>query len=320
MSKIIYGGQTFERAEEESVLDCLLAAGVDAPYSCRSGLCQTCMMRVVSGTIPPSAQTGLQDVYIAQNYFLPCSCYPEGDLEIIDAGDLGKLQAQVTAVERLGGGDILGIRLEPQTAFDYRAGQFIRFYRDEHLARSYSLASVPALDGDLSLHVRLVPDGAMTGWMAEHLKAGDVVTISEASGECFYTPNKPEQNLLLVGTGSGLAPLYGIIRDALHSGHRGNIRLYHGSVSADGFYMDAPLRELERAYPNFKYVPCVSGDGFLPDHARRGMVLDVALAEHEKLSGWRVFLCGHPAMVKSGMQKTFLAGASLSEILADPFV
>jgi NAD(P)H-flavin reductase len=49
------------------------------------------------------------------------------------------------------------------------------------------------------------------------------------------------------------------------------------------------------------------------------MVLDVALNENPDLSGWRVFLCGHPEMVKSAQQKTFFAGASMRDIFADPF-
>lgn len=316
MPKVIYGGRAFERGDE-SVLDCLTAAGVDVPSSCHSGVCQTCMMRAVSGTVPERAQAGLKETLAAQNYFLPCVCFPEGDLEVAEAGDAGRVEARVTAVEPLGG-DILGVRLRPPASFDYRAGQFIRFFRDERTARSYSLASVPALDDELGLHVRKVPNGQVSGWMAEHLKAGDVVTISEASGNCFYMPGRPAQDILLVGTGSGLAPLYGIVRDALHRGHRGGIRLYHGSVSAQGLYLDGPLRELERAHPNFRYVPCVSGDD-VPADARRGMVLDAALADHPDLAGWRVFLCGHPEMVKSGMHKAFLAGASMGEIHADPF-
>jgi ferredoxin-NADP reductase len=154
--------------------------------------------------------------------------------------------------------------------------------------------------------------------MAEHLKVGDTVTISEASGDCLYAPGKPEQNILLIGTGSGLAPLYGIVRDALHNGHRGAIHLYHGCALADGLYMDEALRNLTRAHPNFNYFPCVSRDE-APTGARRGRALDIVLSDLPDLTGWRVFLCGHPGMVKSGTQKTFLAGASMSEIHADPF-
>ncbi|MDR0481437.1 MAG: 2Fe-2S iron-sulfur cluster binding domain-containing protein [Gallionellaceae bacterium] len=317
MPKITYEGKAYE-CGEGSVLDCLTSQGIPVPFSCRSGTCQTCMMRAVSGTVPERAQAGLKDTLAAQHYFLACVCHPENDLEVTLAGDALKVEAEVTSVELLCK-DILGVRLKPQKPFAYRAGQFIHFYRDATTVRNYSLATVPELDDDLCLHVRRVPNGVVSGWMFDHLKAGDAVTISEAAGNCFYTSGKPEQDILLVGTGSGLAPLYGIIRDALHQGHRGGIHLYHGSVTADGLYLYQALRKLAQDHANFSYVPCISGEDALPEGAQRGMVLDIALQDHAKLNGWRVFLCGHPEMVKTGQKKTFFAGASMSEIYVDAF-
>ncbi|HUW00129.1 MAG TPA: 2Fe-2S iron-sulfur cluster-binding protein [Gallionella sp.] len=317
MAKVVCGGQSYE-CGESSVLDCLTARGVPVPSSCHSGVCQTCLMRAVHGEVPGKAQAGLKPTLVAQNYFMACSCYPEQDIEVVlpEAG-MGKLEARVTSVEYLNA-DILGIRLKPARSFEYRAGQFINLFKDETTARCYSLASVPALGEELFLNVRKVPSGLVSGWVFENLKAGDGITISEATGDCFYVPGNPEQNILLIATGSGLAPLYGIIRDALSSGHRGKLSLYHGSYNPEGFYLVDELRKLARTYPNFGYVPCVS-DGDAPLGYAPGMVLDVALADNPDLSGWRVFLCGNPDMVNAAKKQTFFAGASMREIHADPF-
>ncbi len=317
MSKVVYGGQSYE-CGESSVLDCLTAHGVAIPSSCRSGVCQTCLMRVVEGEVPDKAKAGLKPTFAAQNYFLACSCYPEKNIEVVlpDAG-LGKLDAQVTGVEYLNA-DILGIRLNPSRPFEYKAGQFINLFKDATTARCYSLASVPALGEALFLNVRKVPGGLVSAWLFADLKAGDTLTISEAAGECFYVSGQPEQNILLIATGSGLAPLYGIIRDALLHGHTGRLSLYHGSYNADGFYLVEELRKLAREYPNFTYMPCIS-DGEVPAGYAGGMVLDVALADHPDLTGWRVFLCGNPNMVNAAKQQTFFAGASMRDIFADPF-
>jgi ferredoxin-NADP reductase len=276
------------------------------------------MMQAVSGNIPEKAKAGLTDTLVAQNYFLPCVCHPQDDIEVAlyDSG-MGKLQAQITCVEYLNA-DILGIRIKPSHPFDYKAGQFINFFKDETTARSYSLASVPAFEDELFINVRKVPNGLVSGWIFDNLKVGDTVTISEAAGDCFYVPGNPEQNILLIGTGSGLAPLYGIIRDALRNGHKGKISLYHGSYNTDGFYLVEDLRKLAQVHANFSYVPCVS-EGEAPQGYALGMVLDVALNDNPDLTGWRVFLCGNPNMVKSAQQQTFFAGASMREIFADPF-
>ena len=317
MAKVAYGGQSYE-CGENSVLDCLIAHGVPVPSSCHSGICQSCLMRAVKGKVPEKAKAGLKLTLAAQNYFMACSCYPEHDIEVVlpEAG-MGKLSAKVTKVEFLNA-DILGIRLKPSRLFEYKAGQFISLYKDETTARCYSLASVPELSEELFLNVRKVPGGLVSGWVFAKLKAGDEVTISEATGDCFYVPGNPEQNILLIATGCGLAPLYGIIRDALVHGHQGKLSLYHGSYDTGGFYLIEELRKLAQTHTNFSYVPCVS-EGEASAGYAQGMVLDVALAEHPDLSGWGVFLCGNPDMVNMAKRQTFFAGASMSEIHVDPF-
>ncbi len=317
MPKVTYGGQSFD-CGENSVLECLTAQGVAVPNACRSGVCQTCMMQAVEGKVPKQAQAGIKPTLAAQNYFLACVCHPQEDIKVVLPEDkIARIEAKVSALERLNA-EVLGIRLKPVRPFSYKAGQFIKFFKDEATYRCYSLASVPGLDDDLHLNVRKIPGGLVSGWISESLRPGDAVTISEPSGDCFYIPDKIEQDILLVGTGSGLAPLYGIIRDALASGHRGCIKLYHGNHTAAGFYQIEQLRQLEESYSNFRYIPCVSAENAGGIYAQ-GMVLDVALGENPSLSGWRVFLCGNPDMVNAAKREVFLAGAAINEIYADPF-
>lgn len=317
MPKIIYGGQSFE-CGDDSVLECLTAQGVSIPHACRSGVCHTCMMQAVQGTVPGEAQAGIKPTLAAQNYFLACTCHPQEDIEIVlPESSRSTLEATVSGIEYLNA-DILGIRLKPSRPFSYKAGQFINFHKDATTSRCYSLASVPALDDDLLLNVRRIPGGLVSGWISESLKVGDTVMVSEATGDCFYVPGKAEQNILLIGTGSGLAPLYGIIRDALQNGHAGQIWLYHGSYNASGFYLVEELRKLARTHANFRYIPCVS-EGVAQDGYAQGMVLDVALRDNPSLSGWRVFLCGNPDMVNAAKREAYLSGAAINDIFADPF-
>jgi len=275
-------------------------------------------MQAVKGAVPATAQAGLKPTLAAQNYFLACSCIPQEDIEVVlPEKSMTRLAARVSSVEYLNA-DILGIKINPPRPFEYKAGQFINLFKDDATARCYSLASVPTLDDELMLHVRRVPGGLVSGWIFDSLRAGDTITISAATGDCFYVPGNPAQNMLLIGTGSGLAPLYGIVRDALLNGHTGKISLYHGSYNKDGLYLVEELRKLAAGNANFSYVPCVS-DGVAPAGYAQGVVLDVALAENPDLSGWRVFLCGNPDMVNAAKKASFFAGASMRDIFADPF-
>ena len=84
----------------------------------------------------------------------------------------------------------------------------------------------------------------MSGWFHDDAHIGERVSVLGPSGDCFYVPGKEEQPLLLVGTGTGLAPLYGILRDALRHGHRGPIHLFHGALHKGGLYLVEELRRL----------------------------------------------------------------------------
>ncbi len=318
MVAICHEQQRYALAPGQSVLDGLLEGGVPIPHACRNGVCQTCLMRAVEGTPPPAAQKDLPPTLTLRNYFLACVCHPTEDLTVaLPAEAETTIPATVRKLKRLND-EILEISLEAHASMDYRPGQFVHLFRDRELGRSYSIASVPAHEEHLKVHVRRLPKGRVSGWIHEQLRVGQTVELRGPSGNCFYVPGKPEQPLLFIGTGSGLAPLFGIIRDALHRGHTGPLRLYHGSRDIQGLYLAGELRDLARDYSQFDYVPCLSGPEVSAHHAA-GRAHDVALAEIPELKGWRVYLCGHPEMVQQAQMRAFLAGASLQEIHADAF-
>ena len=319
MPSITFNGQLYQCKEHESVLDCLTAHGVTIPSSCHAGLCQTCLMVAVKGKVPASAQFGLRSALATQQYFLACMCYPDEDIEIaLSKIDSGTLSATVVAISPLNS-EVLSLKLQAETQLNYRAGQFINLYKEDAISRSYSLASVPEVDEHLHFHIRKLPGGQVSQWVHQELKLGDRIKISEAKGDCFYSPDFPEQNLLLIATGTGLAPLFGIVRDALRHSHKGAIKLYHGSSSVESIYLTAELKELASMHKNFVYTQCISSTaattGFIAGRAH-----DIALKENTELSGWRVFLCGHPEMVSSSKKQAYLAGAALNNIYADPFI
>lgn len=320
MVTIRYTKDNFELGENQSVLECLTSRGVPVPFSCRSGACQTCLMRATGGTPPEISQQGLKDSLKLQNYFLACVCHPTSDLDVALPDDKD-IQAAVPATVKslkLLNSEIMHVTLECHVPIDYRAGQFINLFQDPSLGRSYSLASVPHEDDHLHLHVRRLPQGRVSGWIHEELRPGETVEVRGPAGDCFYTPGNAEQGMVLIGTGSGLAPLYGIIRDALSQGHTGPIRLFHGSRDLNGVYLTEELHDLAKQYVNFDYVPCLSG-GDVPHGFAAGRAHDVAFQQIPDLKNWRLFLCGHPEMVKTAKKKAFLAGASMKDIYADAF-
>lgn len=60
-----------------SLLEAALAAGVDAPFACKAGVCSTCRGRVLEGEVEMIANHALEDYEVRQGYVLTCQSYPQ---------------------------------------------------------------------------------------------------------------------------------------------------------------------------------------------------------------------------------------------------
>lgn len=317
MAAIVFEGRSVALREGETVLDALLGSGELVAHSCKAGSCGSCLLRAVDGAIPARAQSGLKESWKTQGYFLACVCRPEEDLKVTRVGADAQLGATITALHRLSD-NVIQVRLHCDSPMVFRAGQYVSVIREGGLSRSYSIASLPDQE-DLELHVRRIAGGRMSGWFHDEAAAGDRVSVLGPSGECFYVPGREDQPLLLVGTGTGLAPLYGILRDALRHNHRGPVHLFHGAVHPRGLYLVDELRHLAAVHPHVEYTATVlqDGDG---GEVEVGAIDQVVLKRFPKLTGYRGFVCGDPGLVQTLKKKLFLSGMASRDIYADAFL
>jgi NAD(P)H-flavin reductase/ferredoxin len=318
MQRITMGDAIFLCQPDETVLQTLLRENIPVPFGCQQGACQACLMRSLDNPPPESAQLGLKDTLQKQNYFLACICHPEQDMNIALPNQQGAMMVADVVKKQLLTPDIIQLVLKYQPPFNFFAGQFVNLQRPDGLMRSYSIANIQLAQNSLEFHIRRLPNGQFSSWVHDELVLGDQLSVTPAQGACHYLPGRAEQALMLVGTGSGLAPLYGIITDALAQGHSGPIHLYHGSRDLNGLYLIDEMRELADKFDNFHYTPCLSGLDIAPDHVK-GRANDLALASVASLKGWRIFLCGHPEMVNQTKRMAFIKGASIADIYVDAF-
>ena len=272
--------------------------------------------------MPPGSQGGLRETLRDQGYFLACQAVPTEDLRL--RGSAGPEWRTTVIEEReLLSESVLRLRLRTPKEWHYHPGQYlelrcpagVRGPSDAPAARSYSIASLPA-DGTLELHVRAVPHGLVSVWLHAQ-PAGTELSIRGPFGQCYYLPDPEDRDLLLVGTGTGLAPLLGIARDAAKQGHRGSIRLIHGGVDPTGLYLRSELETLASPLENWHLHFCVLRDAGANE--LEGALDQVTLELAGDLSKKRAFLCGDEAIVRTLRRTLFLHGLPSSEIFADPF-
>ncbi|MCB9606774.1 MAG: 2Fe-2S iron-sulfur cluster binding domain-containing protein [Polyangiaceae bacterium] len=313
MPSVSYRGERVELEAGESVLDALLRAGFEVPSSCRSGACQACVLRAEKGAPGAEAQVGLRPAQRERGCFMSCMARPSEDLEIAEAG---LPSSKVRLLDVLDwGGEIFRVRLEVPAGFAYRGGQYVQLVRPGALIRAYSLASHPE-DPWLELHVRKHPHGKMSGWLTS-AGPGAELEVRGPAGECYYQAADPTQPLVLVGMGTGMSPIYAVLRDALGAGHCGPITVIQGARNTDELYLAAELDALCSAR-NVSLIRCAlegpAGDPRIGDAVER------TLEACPSFKGCRVFLCGGATQVKALKRQAFLRGARLQEISSDPFI
>ena len=305
--------------EGESVLTGLLRDGVDVPYGCKTGVCQSCMMKSEHSDVPRDAQKGLREVQKTQGYFLSCCCYPEEPM-VVTLPNEYKKESTVVLEKKMLAKDV--VRLRVKKTICYRPGQFMTLWKDGDVARTYSLASHPTHDDFIEFHIRVYEDGVFSSWVAKDLDAGDQISIQGPMGDCFYTREDKNQTLFLSGLGTGLAPLYGIARDALLAGHKGRMIMLVGSRHESGLYYQSELAELKNKFPQLevRYSVQEISPELLATQSRETDIYSTAKMLMPDFTGAKVFLCGADSFVRKMKKQCFLSGANMGDIYSDTFL
>jgi ferredoxin--NADP+ reductase len=176
---------------------------------------------------------------------------------------------------------------------------------DKVIKRAYSIGSAPSEKEALEFYVAVVPDGGLTSRLVL-LKEGDrLFAAPKITGTFTIEPVPADHNLVLVATGTGLAPFISMVRSesTWTSGPDGTprkITIVHGVRNSADLAYDDELRTLAAHRPNFIYHPIVSRDDS-KWNGRRGRIQ--VLFEDKTIplvsTVDHVFLCGNPAMIDS---------------------
>jgi CDP-4-dehydro-6-deoxyglucose reductase len=311
----------------QPLLDAALDAGLNLPHSCKGGNCGACRARLLHGAVsyPNGRPLGLSDAEVAEGYVLLCQARALGDLAIetqeittADAAQIKRLPSRIERVVPLNH-DVLGVflRLPAAEAFDFQPGQYVDVMLSAGRRRSFSIASPPHDARLLELHIRRVPGGEFT----EPLFAADahsrLLSIEGPLGQFVYR-EPAGAPMLLVGGGTGLAPLKSILRHVLENNLHRDLTLYWGVRGRRDLYAHDELEGIARRTPNFRYRPVLSEpDADWP--GRRGLVHDAVLRDFEHLTAADIYASGPPAMIAALRHRFALRGADPARLFFDAF-
>ncbi len=302
MPELCVGERCWTVPAGSNLLDTLNGAGFAVPYSCRAGSCHACLVRCLEGQPADALPEALALDKREEGWRLACQCQVTSNLRVAVFDPLSDgLPATICGLHW--SGEVLRLRLRPARPLRYRAGQHLVLWNGD-IARPYSLASLPGDEAFLEFHLDCRHSGAFCGAVRQ-LQVGDPLRLGELRGGALhYDPDWQDRPLLLLAAGTGLAPLWGILREALRQGHEAEIRVMH---LAHEHYLAEALNDLAGLHSNVS-VALVTADQF--QQALAGLCPSrrtVALA------------CGAPGSVEQFARRLFIAGLPRNQLFADVF-
>jgi len=322
----------FDVALGQSLLDAALGASWNLPHSCKGGNCGLCKARLLRGeiTYPNGRPLGLSDAEIAGRHVLLCQARAESDLElelqeVRPADQTGAMRLPCRIVDAIPAAhDVMRVLLRrpPALDFAFKPGQYVDIMLPSGQRRSFSIASPPHDSRLLELHVRRVEGGEFSEWLfgGDASKLADaLITIEGPLGRFFYREAPAVAGpLLLVGGGTGLAPLLSILRHVIEKKIARESTLYWGVRGTRDLYADSMLRQLLTDAPQLRYVPVLSQPE-MQWRGRTGYVHAVVLEDLGDLGAYDIFCAGPPAMIEAVRREFPVRGALPDRLHCDSF-
>jgi CDP-4-dehydro-6-deoxyglucose reductase len=323
-------GKRFSVRPGENILVAALRQGVMLPYSCKNGTCGSCKGLVESGEVhypfhPPLA---LEKKDFADGYALMCQAEPVEDLvirvrEIEAVRDIQVRMLPARVLEKTFLADnVVRLRLKLPAAqrLQFLAGQYVDVLLEHGKRRAFSIASSPSLENEFELHIRHVEGGDFTGYVFDELKERDILRFEGPLGNFFVRNDEPERPMIMMGGGTGFAPLKSMIESLIEQGDRREIHLYWGARTPAELYLDDLPSAWERQFRRIRYRRALSESGPAPDRpAFRGLVHEAVVDENPDLSGFDVYMSGPPAMIEAAKQVFSEHGLPEDRLFYDSF-
>ncbi len=318
-------GHEFSVEPEETLLEAALRQGINLPYGCRNGFCGDCRAALLEGEVhypeemPPAIEGQSGEAC------LTCQGVPLSDLiigvhEIEQAQDLRPriLPSKIDRIERLNEDVIrLYLKLPEGERLQFLAGQYLNFILPDGSKRAFSIANAPHDDEFIELHIRHVSGGTFTDLLFGGMQEKTILRIEAPLGSYFLREDS-QRPIILMGGGTGFAPIKGIIEHAFKIGIQRPMHFYWGVRSRDDLYLSDLPEQWARTHANFRYTPVLSE----PDadwRGETGWVHECVVADYPDLSGHELYMSGPPPMIEAGKQAFLAHGLPGESLFSDSF-
>lgn len=330
-------GLDMEVEEGETILEAAFRQGVALMHGCKEGQCSTCKSLLLDGDAEMERYStfALPDHEKEEGYVLLCKTIPYSDLtvELMQFDEealklsipIKNFRASIESIESLTH-DIrrMTLKLTDPKEITFHSGQFVDLYVPrEGFYRSYSMSNTPSQSDRVEFMIKIFKGGKFSTLLDEQFKPGDELEVRGPFGNCI----RREENtgdMVLIGGGSGMAPLWSILNDMAEKKVKRNVTFFYGARSRrDLFYLDK-FAELATRLEGFRFIPALSEP--LPEdewEGETGLITEV-IERHIDVQAARTnleaFLCGPGPMIDASIMILRDKGVTADRIFFDKFV
>jgi len=318
----------FSTTEDETVLESALKSGINLPYGCRSGRCGACKGKVLKGKVRyDETPKALSDEMKQHGYALFCQARACSDIEIavdeVEKLNQIKIMTMPTKVAKLEqlSHDVMRVHLKiPENIrMQFFAGQYLDIFQGNGERRSFSIANAPHDDDFIELHIRHIDGGEYTQYIFDKMKIGEILRIEAPLGS-FTLNESSHRPMILMGGGTGFAPLKGMLEHAFQIGLEKPMHLFWGVRSLRDLYMPALPTEWTRQFPLFQFTPVLS-EPLAEDNwqGETGYVHEAVIKHSANLSQCDIYMSGPPVMVYTAKDRFMELGVTEQQLFSDAF-
>jgi propane monooxygenase reductase subunit len=327
-------GIEIEVEEDETVLEAAFRQGVSLMHGCKEGQCASCKSVLCQGDVEllKYSTFALSDAEREQERILLCRTIAYSDLVVellnFDEGLLSRsipvrtFDARITRIESLTS-DIRRLEILTEQPLKFWAGQYVDItVPGTGVTRSFSMANPPSKASALEFIIKIYPQGGFSSLLKDSLKQGDPIELKGPYGSCLRHENR-SGSMILVGGGSGMAPLLSILTDLVESGEQRPVRFFYGARTQRDLFMLDRIEELGSRLEDFDFIPALSGPGVEPDwNGETGFIHEVVQRHFQSgsVNGESdAYSCGPPPMIDAVLPVLQMTGLEPENIHFDKF-
>lgn len=236
---LVVNGRPISAGAGQTLLDAGLASGQAIPHDCATGQCDTCRVRIHSGSVD-DAGTRIGDTVLACRARLTADIAIEFD----EVPDVVRRAGIVDSVVELTA-EIVEVTVALRKRLIYLPGQYLRVSFAGLPARDYSPTLRVDGSGELNeliFQIRRQPDGVVSPQLGGRIGRGTAVKVEGPFGTAFHRLGRGR--LVVVSSGVGFAPAWAVARASRLREPERDLLVVAGTREPQNLYMRPALEWL----------------------------------------------------------------------------